>query len=215
MKDIPFFTTEYGVASLILREIPYRQEAYIKVQDAQSGQTEQLLQECMAFCRAAGAERIYCSTGASEAEPHTRVFEMRGTAQVNREQIENLFPVTEQTVGHWRQIHNQRMAQVDNAATLTAADEKRILESGGAYFVHRDGRLLGIGWLEGEKLLAVAAVEPGAGFRVLNTLLSIVEGASITLEVASTNEKAIHQYEKFGFIKTREICRWYQGRAYL
>lgn len=210
MKDIPFFTTEYGVASLMLREIPYRKEAYIQVQDVQPGQTENLIRECMAFCRAAGAEKIYWSAGAVEGQLHALIYEMRGTAQINREKIENLFPVTEQTVSHWRQIYNQRMAAVDNAATLTGADEKRILESGGAYFIHRDGKLLGIGWLDGEKLLAIASVEPGAGETVLNTLLSIVEGASVTLEVASTNEKAIRLYEKFGFIKTREIRRWYQ-----
>ena len=31
MKDIPMFTTPYGAASLILKEIPYRKEAYIRV----------------------------------------------------------------------------------------------------------------------------------------------------------------------------------------
>ena len=31
MKDIPAFTTENGIASLILREIPYREEAYIRI----------------------------------------------------------------------------------------------------------------------------------------------------------------------------------------
>ena len=35
MKDFPVFTTEYGVSSLILREVPYRQEAYIHIQDVQ------------------------------------------------------------------------------------------------------------------------------------------------------------------------------------
>lgn len=215
MKDIPFFTTDYGVASLMLREIPYRQEAYIQVQDVQPGQTEALIRECMAFCRAAGAEKIYWSAGAAEGQLHALIYEMRGTAQVDKEKIENLFPVTEQTVSQWRQIYNQRMAQVDNAATLTEADEKRILETGGAYFIHQAGKLLGIGWLEGEKLLTIATVETGAGERVLNTLLSVVEGASITLEVASTNEKAIRLYEKFGFLKTREIRRWYQSYEYL
>lgn len=210
MKDIPFFTTDYGVASLMLREIPYRQEAYIQVQDVQPGQTELLIQECVAFCRAAGAERIYWNAGAVEGSLHARIFEMRATAQIDRDKIENLFPVTEQTVEHWRQIYNRRMAAVDNAATLTAAEEKRILESGGAYFIHRDGKLLGIGWLDGEKLLAMASVEPGAGERVMHTLLSVVEGSDVSLEVVSTNEKAIRLYEKLGFIKTREIRRWYQ-----
>lgn len=211
MKDIPMFTTEYGVASLMLGEIPYRQEAYIRVQDARPGQLEALIQECVCFCRMAGAERIYWSAGDVEGQLHAAVYEMQGTAWVDRTKLENLFPVTEQTVGRWREIYDQRMARVDNAATLTRADEKRILESGGAYFVHRDGHLLGIGWLEDTKLLGIAAVEPGAGERVMHTLMSLVEGALMTLEVASTNEKAIALYERLGFIKTKELRRWYQA----
>ena len=76
--------------------------------------------------------------------------------------------------------------------------------------MHRDGKLLGIGWLEDTKLLAVAAVEKGAGQRVMHTLMSLVEGARMTLEVASTNERAISLYEKLGFLKTAELTRWYR-----
>lgn len=209
MKDIPFFTTEYGVASLMLGEIPYRKEAYIRVLDAQTGQMEALIRECVGFCRAAGAERIYWSAGDVEGDLHTMVYQMQGTAQPDSEKVAHLFPVTEENVGQWRQIYNERMAQVDNATTLTGADEKRLLESGGGYFVHHDGALLGIGWLEGEKLLAVAAVEQGAGERVMHTLLSLVEGATVTLEVASTNARAIRLYERLGFLKTQELRRWY------
>lgn len=209
MKDIPFFTTEYGVASLMLGEIPYRQEAYIRVLDAQSGQMEALIRECVGFCRAAGAERIYWSAGDAEGDLHTTVYLMQGTAQPDLGKVENLFPVTEENVVQWRRIYNERMAQVDNAATLTAADEKRLLESGGGYFVHHAGGLLGIGWLEGGKLLAIATVERGAGERVMHTLMSLIEGATMTLEVASTNERAIRLYERMGFVKTQELRRWY------
>ena len=44
----------------------------------------------------------------------------------------------------------------------------------------------------------------------MNTLMSLVEGAQLRLEVASTNERAIRLYEKLGFIKTGEISRWYR-----
>lgn len=209
MKDIPFFQTEFGVASLALGEIPYRQEAYIRVQSALPGQMENLVKECAAFCRAAGAERIYWSAGEAQGPLYTAVYEMRGTAWVDRSKLESLFPVTEQTVDRWRRLYNQRMSGVDNAATLTAGDEKRILD-GGAYFVHHNGQLLGIGWLEDTTLLAVASVVPGAGERVMHTLMSLVEGVDMKLEVASTNERAIHLYEKLGFIKTAELRRWYR-----
>ena len=211
VKDIPFFTTDYGVASLILGEIPYRQEAYIRIQDAQPGHMAELVEECVAFCRAAGADRVYWSAEAAEGELHTSVFEMRGVAWVDKGLLESLFPVTESTVARWRQIYNERMKNVDNAATMTAVDEKKIAESGGAYFVHHEGELLGIGWLEDTKLLAMAAVQRGAGQRVMHTLMSLVEGADMTLEVASTNHRAIALYEKLGFVKTKEIRRWYRG----
>jgi len=210
MKDIPFFQTEFGVASLALGEIPYRQEAYIRVQSVLPGQMEALVQECAAFCRAAGAERIYWSAGDAQGQLYTAVYEMRGTAWVDPEKLESLFPVTEQTVTRWRQLYNERMGNVDNAATLTASDEPRIL-AGGAYFIHREGRLLGIGWLEDTGLLAVASLVPGAGERVMHTLMSLVEGADMTLEVASTNGKAIRLYERLGFIKTGELRRWYRA----
>lgn len=210
MKDIPMFTTEFGVASLMLHEVPYRQEAYIRVQDVQPGHLEDLIRECMGFCRAVGAERVYWSAGDSEGEIYVAVYEMQGTAWVDPEKLESLFPVTRETVIQFRQLLNEKMAGVDNAATITAADEQALLDSAGAYFVHREGHLLGLGWLEGEKLLAVAAVEPGAGERVMHTLMSLIEGQTMTLEVASTNERAIRLYERLGFLKVREVRKWYR-----
>ena len=32
----------------------------------------------------------------------------------------------------------------------------------------------------------------------------------VELEVVSTNQRAIRLYEKMGFIKTKEISRWYR-----
>ena len=34
MRDFPMFTTENGVGSLVLREIPYRGVAYVTIRDA-------------------------------------------------------------------------------------------------------------------------------------------------------------------------------------
>lgn len=212
MKDIPMFTTEYGTASLLLKEIPYRQEAYIRIHTVVPGMPEELLKECITFCVMAGAEKIY-ATGDERLQNYplyTAVYEMQGEAVVDKSILESLFPVTEATAERWRKIYNEKMRSVDNAGTLTSFDEKQITQSGGAYFVHRDGELLGIGWMDDTKLLAVAAVKPGAGRRVLNTLLSMVEGATVTLEVASTNERAISLYEKLGFLRTRELSRWYR-----
>ena len=210
MKDFPVFTTEYGVASLILKEVPYRQEAYVIIQATED--PEALIAECVSFCRVVGAEKIYAKGHEFlEKYPlHTIIYKMQGEAQVDNDNLDHLFPVTEQTVEKWRQICNEAMRNIDCAATQTKADEKFLLESCNPYFVHRDGELLGIGLMQDTELMQISAVKPGMGQRVLNTLLSTVEGAQVTLEVASTNTRAIRFYEKNGFLKTGEKSRWYR-----
>ena len=209
MRDIPVFTTEYGVASLALREIPYRQEAYICIQS--SCQPEELLAECVGFCRACGAEKIFARNHEIlEKYPlHTSIVKMRGIARVDDSKVENLFPVTEQTISKWREFMNQRLKDVDNAGTLVSQGEEEILESGGAYFVHKNGNLLGGGWLKEGELLLLAAV-PGAGERVMHTLMSLQPDQPMELDVASTNTRAIRLYEKLGFVKNLELRRWYK-----
>ena len=211
MRDFPIFTTEYGVSSLILKEIPYKNEAYIRIRDVQEDFFQEHLHECASFCRMAGADRVL-ATGHEKLEGYPRyvtMYEMRATAWVDKAKLANLFPVTEQTVSRWRGICNERMRNVHCAATQTSKEEADILK-GDAYFVHRDGDLLGIGWIRDGELLAVAAVKPGAGETVMHTLMSIVEGSTLTLEVASTNEKAIRLYEKLGFLKTAVKTKWYE-----
>ena len=211
MRDFPIFTTDYGVSTLILKEIPYKNTAYICIRDVQAEYFEEHLRECVSFCRMAGAERIYASghDRLTDYPLYTAVVEMRGNAWVDPEKCGSLFPVTENTVERWRKLYNDSMLQVDNAGFLESRDEKRILE-GESYFIHREGQLLGIGWVDGCKLLAVAAVQKGAGEGIMHTLMSLMEGSSMSLEVASTNSRAIRLYEKLGFLKTREISRWHQ-----
>ena len=128
MQDFPMFTTEYGVASLILKEVPYRQEAYIIIQSTE--QPEELLKECVSFCRMVGAEKIYArGHEIVETYPiHCDIYEMRGSMDVEEEKVENLWPVTEETIGSWRQFLNEQMRPIDNAGTLEKKGEKEILD---------------------------------------------------------------------------------------
>ena len=211
MRDIPVFTTEYGVASLIFKEIPYRGIAYVRVRDVQPGCLIQLMEECAGFCRAAGADRVFAAghEGLKQYPLYCTVEQMGlGVTECFQPEA-NLWPVTEQTVEQWRQIYNQAMKDVDNAATMTKQDEKEIC-LGGAYFVHDSGKLLGIGWIRDNALLAITSAVPGQGARVARTLFSLTDEERITLEVASTNARAIGLYRKLGFIKTGESTRWYQ-----
>ena len=206
MKDFPVFTTEFGAASLTLRQIPYRGEAYIHLQSFGEADREKLIGECAAFCRVAGAEKIYVTPAKGEGD--VKVFLLRGVPVLNEEDVENIFPVTEQTVGEFRRIANERLKAVDLAAMLEKRDEEEILASGGAYFIHRAGKLLGIGWLQEDKLKLIASVVPGEGYAVAQTLLSVQPGQSICLEVASTNERALRLYERLGFLPVQVLETW-------
>lgn len=210
MRDFPVFTTEYGVASLILREVPYRKEAYIIIQSTL--QPEELLKECISFCRAVGAEKIY-ARGHEYTEQfplHVIIYEMRGQVEPDESKVEHLWPVTAETIGKWRELLNERMLNVDNAGTLEKRGEQEILDLGGAYFVHRAGELLGAGWIVEDELKLVASFKKGMGERVLHTLLSASRPEQLRLDVVSTNDPAIRLYERMGMEKTAELRRWYR-----
>ena len=212
MRDFPMFTTEYGIASLILKEVPYREEAYIILQSTE--QPEQLLEECISFCRMVGAEKIFVRGHAiAETYPHyCSIYEMRGQIPLNEAKVEHLWPVTKETVGQWREFLNSQLRQIDNAGTLDGKMEQEILNCGDAYFIHRSGEMLGAGWIVDGELKLIAAREKGMGQRVLHTLLSVSEPEQIRLEVASTNIRAIRFYEKMGLVKTAELRSWYLVR---
>lgn len=210
MRDIPVFTTEFGVGSLILREIPYRQEAYIRIQD--TGQPEIFLKECVDFCKAAGAERIY-GTGHTccESYPlHTAVLQMQGGVAGMGDTDAAVFPVVEKNLSRFRELYNEKMGRVPNASFLTEADAREILKEGSGYFVHREGELLGIGVVKEPWLLALAACQKGAGETVVKALCHTFAGGQVSLEVASANQKACLLYERLGFVPTAELSRWYR-----
>ena len=209
MKDFPFFTTEYGAAGLVLREIPYRKTAYVTLHATQ--QPEELLKECVSFCRVCGAETI-CATGHPYLEKypfHTAIWRMSGPLS-GAEPKAFLWPVLPENAEHWRQIYNRRMEQVPNASYMTKADAQAMLEKGDGYYIHKDGALLGIGRASNDTIDTVVSVKPGAGELVFEALCSLLCGDRVQLEVASTNQRAIRLYERCGMIPTAEISKWYK-----
>lgn len=210
MKDIPVFNTEFGVASLFLREIPYRQRAHIKIQS--SLEPEKLLEECVGFCRACGAEWIDAAGhGYLEKYPLiTALYEMQCARDAIGAADACLFPVTEETVGKWLEIYNTRMADIPNAAYMDSSNGKELLKTGDGYFIHRDGLLLGIGKAAGDFIDTVVAVQPGMGETVVKTLVSILTEDTVRLMVAGANQRAVRLYERMGFVKTKELSRWYR-----
>ena len=209
MRDFPVFTTENGVASLVLREIPYQGAAYITLQDSLNPGA--LLAECVDFCKMAGAEKIY-ATGhkcLKDCPIYTTVVKMQRPREDMAQSDAALFPVTEKTIEQWRTYYNDRMKAVPNVSTMTREDGKQLLAKGGGYFVHRDGDLLGIGIAREDKIEAIASVKPGAGETVLLSLCSALFSENVVLEVAANNAPAIRLYNRLGFIKTQELRTWY------
>lgn len=210
MKDIPVFTTEHGAASLFLREIPYRKRAHIKLQATQ--EPEKLLEECISFCRACGAE--WCDAAGNDCLKKypliTAIVAMQCEKAAIPETDVCLFPVTENTVSKWLDIYNERMADVPNAAFMDSADGRELLKSGDGYFVHRNGDLLGIGKAAGDFIDTVISVKPGAGETVARALASVLTEDTVRLWVASANTRAVRLYERMGFVPVKELSRWYR-----
>ncbi len=210
MRDIPVFTTEYGAASLFLREIPYRKRAHIKIQS--SLEPEKLLAECVSFCRACGAEWIDAA-GHDFLEKYpliTALYTMQREKNGIPETDACLFPVTEETVQQWLDIYNERMAPVPNAAYMDRKDGAELLKTGDGYFVHREGKLLGIGKAKGDFIDTVISVQPGMGETVVRALASILNADTLRLMVAGANERAVRLYNRMGFVTVKEISRWYR-----
>lgn len=210
MKDIPVFTTENGAASLILREIPYQQTAYVIVQD--SLEPEKLLEECRSFCCACGAEFVYATgRGCLEGRPfHTAMWQMQCSAATLGDTDGALWPVQENTLAVWREIYNKKVRCVPNGAWMTMADGMEMLKKGDGYFVHRGETLLGIGRASAGCIDWVAATQPGAGETVVKALAHAVTEEVISLTVASGNKKAVKLYAGLGFIRVKELSRWYR-----
>jgi hypothetical protein len=210
MRNIPVFSTENGVGSLTLKEVPYNGIAYIKIADSQ--EPELFLKDCVDFCKAVGAECIYASGHSylERYEQHTAIWRMCRSRAGLQDTDAALFPVTETTLESWREIYNRAMKNVANASYMTFLDARQMLKRGDGYFVHRGEVLLGIGIASGETIDAVVSNRPGAGGEVVRALAHALSGEQIRLEVAAVNERAVRLYERLGFMKTAEISRWYK-----
>lgn len=209
MRNIPIFTTENGVASLTLKEIPYKETAYIKVQD--TSEIAVFLKECCDFCRALGATKILASGKTLDTYPvHTDVYLMQRPREGFPASDAILVPVEEQTLEQWRNTYNKRMENVSNASYMTAFDGQKMLQDNNGYFVYRGDELLGIGMASGSKVYAIVSVIHGAGQDVLSALNSVLTGPTIEVEVASANEPAIRLYTRMGFKKVDVLSKWYR-----
>lgn len=210
MRDFPVFTTEYGVGSLIFKEIPYQGRAFVKIHDVSNANA--FLAECISFSRMAGAEQVYASGHPSLAQYpfHTAIIRMRVCREALPDTDACLIPVTEPHLSDFKDIYNRRMAGIPNASYMTDQDAEQMLRNKEGYFVHRNGTLLGIGMAAGETIRTVISCAPGGGREVVLALNHALSGEFAELDVASENQKAIRLYEQLGFVKIKELSRWYK-----
>lgn len=210
MKDIPLFTTEYGVANLILGSVPGFGTAYARILSARDGNA--LARECAQFCRAAGAEAVY-ATGLPESESWSLSTEIwRMTAQkasLPQSQAE-LIPVTAETLEEWAALYNRKFRAVPNAVWLSSSLGQAVLKAREAFFVRLSGRTVGIAKGAENQIHVVAALAPGGGRAAVLALVRELEGPEIALEVASVNGKALALYQSLGFQQTETLSKWYK-----
>lgn len=210
MRNIDMFTTEYGVASLTLTDVPYNACAYIRVHDT-SNESE-FTNECCDFCRAVGAEYIY-ATGLKSHEQYplyTEIWKMVATRMDVSCDEDILVPVEESDLESWREIYNNRMKNVPMASFLSMADAKKLLSENACYFIRRNSLCVGLGVAKENQIHAVISLLPGMGGNVLSALVNGLNAEQVQLEVASENVRAIKLYERFGFRKTDVISTWYR-----
>ena len=209
MKNIPMFTTDNGVASLILEEIPYKKLAYVRVHTSTSPQL--LLDEAISFCRAVGAEKIL-ATGATcfEVYPkYSQIVRMQCKTSVLEKSNLKLCLVTAATLPRWCDIYNSRMSEVPNAATMNGVNSSKLLSEGDCYFVYDDTCLVGIGKITNSSVDVIASVVRGKGEAILRALCCAINAEYVTVDVAVNNYSAFSLYKRMGFEEIETLSTWY------
>lgn len=208
MKDIPVFTTEHGAAALSLQQIPYTGFAHITIHSTLEMET--FLQECVAFCRAVGAQSILaCGHDQLGNFPvYSEILQMQMPLPEDFGEA-CLFPVMPETADKWLEIYNRGMKNVPNAMILSKQQCKELVEKGISYFVHLNGELMGIGIVDGDTIQGVVSCQKGAGETVMKALCGAVFTDVVRLEVAENNIPAMRLYHRMGFVATGVLKTWY------
>ena len=209
MRDIPVFSTQNGVGSLFLSQVPYTKSAFIKIQDTSDAKA--FLQECIDFCRAVDASHIYISGHeiCKSFPLYTSVLRMRAHADTIGDTDACLLPITKDTLSQWQEIYNQKIKHVPNGRWMNSSFADELLKRGDGYFVHLNGQLIGTGIAYADHISWVCSLQKASGKEVVRALIHALSSDVIELEVASTNYKAVSLYEELGFTICEIVSDWY------
>lgn len=213
MKDIPVFTGVHGVATLVLKEIPWSGCGYVIVRSIWTN-AEAFLEECLEFCRICGAEQVYASWGC-EALPAPHAYDMVQMERLKADLPEGqtrLEALTKENAPEFLGVYDRCFRDVPNAASYGQKDVARLLGEDTAWLVRRDGVCAAIAEISKEGLEAVAVLPQfrGLGYDLTLTVLAMVPSKTLRLKVASTNKRAVALYERLGFRKTQVLSRWWK-----
>ena len=210
MRDIPLFTTENGVASLLFKKIPYTKEAFVHIRDSRS--FKEFIKECKDICVMAGAEEIY-ATGHDDLPvypEHCAVVCYKAQADSFPETEAIAVPISSEQMSWWRQVYNQKMVHVPSAAPLSESDVERLIAENKAYCIYKACSAVGIGVAYDGEVQAVASIAPGCGRDCVIALEKCLGRGEVSLSVASTNMKAIDLYKRLGFKEMETKAVWYK-----
>lgn len=214
MKDIPVFTGAHGIATLVLKEIPWSGCGYVIVRSVWTDAAA-FLEECLGFCRACGAKAVYASWELAQL-PAAHAYDML-QMKMDKAALPEAAPVALEALDRenseaFLQVFNDCFREVPNAVSYGQKDIKRLLEEQTAFLVRRDGQCAAIAEISRQGLEAVA-VRPafrGLGYDLCAAVLQMVPSVTLQLKVASTNARAICVYERLGFVQTAVLSRWWK-----
>lgn len=216
MQNIPIFTAEHGLASLILREIPYSGRAYVMVRSVWKGRTQALLEECRQFCCAAGAQEVFASWDLEDlpARHAYDVLELsrpREGLPLPAEPVEPE-PLSEANAAEYLDIYNRCFRGLPGAASYGREDMRRLMGKNLAFLAKRRGRYAAVAELGAGRLAGVAVLPEfhGLGHDWALTVLARLETPELTLRVASTNARALALYRRLDFGGDRTVSRWWR-----
>ena len=214
MKDIPVFTGAHGVATLVLRQIPWSGCAYVLVRSVWTDAAA-FLQECLGFCRACGAKQVFASWELEEL-PAEHAYDML-QMQMEKADLPQAEPVAVQSVTKenapaFLELFNRLFCPIPNAAAYTGQDLSRLTAEQTGFLVYRAGHPAALAEISKQGLEAIAVVPQakGLGYPLAATVLQMVPSKTITLKVASTNEPALRLYARLGMEQTAVLSRWWK-----
>ncbi len=214
MQNIPIFTAANGLASLVLREIPFSGRAYVMLRSVWKDPAA-LAAECADFCRMAGAKEVYVSHDCKDL-PLAHAYDMvelscrKETLPALTDPVA-LLPLTAERAEEWLAVYNRCFTPIAGAAAYDRREMNRLLKDKTAFWVERDGVCAAIVEETSHGLAAIAVLPEyrGMGTAVALTALHRSNAPVLTVKTASTNGPALAMYGRLGFEQTQIVSRWW------